>query len=95
MNRTQLVLTLLSGLASLVRATEELETSDLDDRQVLTGNGVSITIGYTAFLFGITALIALGVLLALSYFYATGDSGFSGYSGTGSGSSYSSYGRKT
>ena len=101
MNRTLLVLTLLSGLATLAKASAENsirefpEDTDPDNRQ-LTGNGITFTVGYASFIFGVTSLIALGVLLALSYFYATGDgSGYSGYSGADTGSSYSSYGRKS
>ncbi|XP_068216900.1 uncharacterized protein [Palaemon carinicauda] len=103
MNRTLVVLALVAGLATCTMgfSAEELDEypgvveGDAEGRFFITTNSTSVTIGYSSFILGVTAILVLGALLALLYFYSNGgDSGSSyGYSGYSSGDS-SSYGRK-
>ena len=53
----------------------------------VTTNATSVTVGYASFILGLTTLLVLGAVLALAYFYATGedDGGSYGYSGYDSG----------
>lgn len=109
MNRTLVVLALLVGLATsssygLASGPEGLGVEeDASNRLFFVNtNTTQVTVGYSSFIIGATAVLVLGALAALSYFYATGSedsgySGYSGYSGSGSGSGYdrySTHGRK-
>lgn len=104
MNRTLVVLALVAGLATLTMgfSPETLNEYPVADdnpegRFFISTNATSVTVGYASFILGITSLLVLGAVLALAYFYATGEDsgsyGYSGYSGS-SDSSYGSHGRK-
>ncbi|XP_047491724.1 uncharacterized protein LOC134788290 isoform X4 [Penaeus indicus] len=104
MNRTLIVLALVAGLATLTMgfSPETLNEYPVADgnpegRFFISTNATSVTVGYASFILGITSLLVLGAVLALAYFYATGEDsgsyGYSGYSGS-SDSSYGSHGRK-
>lgn len=96
MNRTLVVLALVASLASYTKgfSPEALDeypvvvdgASDGPDARLffVTTNTTTVTVGYTTFILGVTSIIVLGVLVALAYFYATGDDfenyGSSGYS---------------
>lgn len=104
MNRTLVVLALVAGLST---CTMGFSPEALDEYPVVADgayddpegrlffvstNTTTVTVGYATFILGITSIIVLGALLAIAYFYATGDdSGYSGYSGS---SSSGTYGRK-
>lgn len=106
MNRTLVVLALVAGLATCTLGLspevldEYPEVADGDPESRLffvTTNTTQVTVGYATFVLGVTSVLVLGALIALAYFYATGDTynrtEYSGYSG---GSGYSdSYARKT
>lgn len=105
MNRTLVVLALVAGLATCTLGLspevldEYPEVADGDPESRLffvTTNTTQVTVGYATFVLGVTSVLVLGALIALAYFYATGDTynrtEYSGYSGSG----YSdSYARKT
>ncbi|XP_027236526.1 uncharacterized protein [Penaeus vannamei] len=104
MNRTLIVLALVAGFATLTMgfSPETLNEYPVADgnpesRFFISTNATSVTVGYASFILGITSLLVLGAVLALAYFYATGEDsgsyGYSGYSGS-SDSSYGSHGRK-
>ncbi|XP_037792540.1 uncharacterized protein LOC119587902 isoform X4 [Penaeus monodon] len=104
MNRTLIVLALVAGLATLTMgfSPETLNEYPVADgnpegRFFISTNATSVTVGYASFILGITSLLVLGAVLALAYFYATGEDsgsyGYSGYSGS-SDSSYGTHGRK-
>ncbi|XP_042204086.1 uncharacterized protein LOC121853788 isoform X4 [Homarus americanus] len=96
MNRTLVVLALVASLAT---CTMGFSPEALGEYPVgvdggpdgpegrlffVTTNTTTVTIGYASFILGITSILVLGALLALTYFYATGedfDSRYSGYSG--------------
>ncbi|KAK3849160.1 hypothetical protein Pcinc_044073 [Petrolisthes cinctipes] len=105
MNRTLVVLALVAGLATCTLGLspevldEYPEVADGDPESRLffvTTNTTQVTVGYATFVLGVTSVLVLGALIALAYFYATGDTNnrtdYTGYSGSG----YSdSYARKT
>ncbi|XP_069943720.1 uncharacterized protein [Cherax quadricarinatus] len=96
MNRTLAVLALVAGLVTYTmgfspEALDEypLATDPATDGPegklfFVTTNTTTVTVGYASFILGVTSVIALGVLLAIAYFYTAGDDfesyGNSGYS---------------
>lgn len=108
MNRTLVVLALVAGLVTCTTgfSPEALDpmveggAPNQDDPEgrllFLNTNTTSVTVGYSSFILGITSILVLGALIALTYFYATGDTyNSSPYSSTGyTDDSASSYGRK-
>lgn len=106
MNRTLVVLALVAGLATCTLGLspevldEYPEVADGDPESRLffvTTNTTQVTVGYATFVLGVTSVLVLGALIALAYFYATGDTyNRTEYSSGYSGSGYSdSYARKT